>query len=127
MAATAVKAADMLKEKGIYAALALCELIKPYSVPAGLIIGGLPRSVGTLVFIEEEIRAGGFGMNLSDAIAREPGGDAFECVSLGTDETFAVPDSGSNVFSAAGVSADIIADKIDSLLHKNKTQSEESK
>ncbi|MCQ2428298.1 MAG: 1-deoxy-D-xylulose-5-phosphate synthase [Clostridia bacterium] len=127
MAAAAIKAADILKEKGITAALALCELIKPYSVPAGLIVNGLPDSVRTLVFIEEEIRAGGFGMNLSDAVSREPGGDAFECISIGTDETFAVPDAGEDVFYAAGVSAGIIADRIDALLHKNKNKSEESK
>jgi len=113
MASTAIKAADILNEKGIPVALALCELIKPYQVPAELLVKRLPGTVKKLVFIEEEIRAGGFGMNMSDAVAREPGGESFAFECIGTDETFAVPGKGETVFEAAGVSAGIIASRIE--------------
>ncbi|MBQ2513103.1 MAG: 1-deoxy-D-xylulose-5-phosphate synthase [Clostridia bacterium] len=120
MASVAVEAADRLKAAGIGCGLALCELIKPYSVPAELIVKKLPPNVRRIVFIEEEIKQGGFGMNLSDAVRDAADRDRFTCTVIGTDDTFAVPKSGMTAARAAGVDVDSILRKIMPLVTRDR-------
>jgi 1-deoxy-D-xylulose-5-phosphate synthase len=116
MARTAIDAADILKKRGIDCGLALCEIIKPYEVPAKLICDRLGEGKRHLVFIEEEIRSGGFGMNLSDAIDRISAPGIFRSLVIGTEESFAVPAESETVFSAAGVSPEQIAGRTEAFL-----------
>ncbi len=108
MADEAIKAADLLEKQGIKAGLALCEVIKPYSLTAGLLLEKLPEDVKKLVFVEEEIRSGGFGMNLADELNRQAPG-RFETKILAVDGEFIIPDKGQTVFESAGVDAESIA------------------
>ena len=116
MARTAIDAADILKKRGIDCGLALCEIIKPYEVPAKLICDRLGEGKRHLVFIEEEIRSGGFGMNLSDAIDRISAPGQFRSLVIGTEESFAVPAESETVFSAAGVSPEQIAGRTEAFI-----------
>lgn len=68
IAAEALHAAQALREEGIGVCLILCEQIAPYATVAARVV---PHLRGNLLFLEEEIRAGGFGMNLSDALSRQ--------------------------------------------------------
>ncbi|MBO7341718.1 MAG: hypothetical protein J6U87_03450, partial [Clostridia bacterium] len=67
IAAEVLAAARALQEKGVAVRILLCEQIAPYGEVAARTA---PLLRGNLLFLEEEIRAGGFGMNLSDALSR---------------------------------------------------------
>ncbi len=67
MASELLGAADLLAGQGIRLGIILCEVLKPYDRLAGLVAGVLPGRVPVL-FCEEEIKAGGFGMMLSEAL-----------------------------------------------------------
>lgn len=72
VAVEAVRAAEILRDKGVSAGCVLLERLTPY----GEIAEGIERLVAEhkklrkLVFLEEEIRAGGMGMMLSDELRR---------------------------------------------------------
>ena len=67
IAAEALAAATALQDMGIAVRILLCEQIAPYGEVAARTA---PLLRGNLLFLEEEVRAGGFGMNLSDALVR---------------------------------------------------------
>ncbi len=67
IAAEALNAAQVLQKAGVDTRILLCEQIAPYGEVAARVAALL---CGNVLFLEEEIRAGGFGMNLSDALAR---------------------------------------------------------
>ena len=103
MATTALEAVALLEENEISAAVLLCEFIKPYDALADIIEGLLPKSIKNIIFLEEEILAGGFGMNLSQEIYRR--GIAPKALHriIAVDDNFAVPQKGETVWEAAGV------------------------
>lgn len=109
IASAALEAADILEKKGVRTGVALCEIIKPYEIAASILADNLPLSVEKLVFAEEEIRAGGFGMNLSDSLDRFLPDRSFVKIILASDDEFPVPEKGQTVFEAAGVDAGAIA------------------
>ena len=111
MASEAIRAADILAARGKKVGLALCEIIKPYRIPASILRDRLPASVSRLVFVEEEIRSGGFGMNLADEIARSAE-RLFETVIIAVDDEFVIPGKGQTVREAAGVDAESIAEAV---------------
>lgn len=67
IAAQALRAARELQREGIFVRILLCEQIAPYAAVAAQTA---PLLAGNLLFLEEEIRAGGFGVHLSDALLR---------------------------------------------------------
>ena len=67
IAAEALAAAKALQDTGVAVRILLCEQIAPYGEVAARTA---PLLRGNLLFLEEEVRAGGFGMNLSDALVR---------------------------------------------------------
>ncbi len=66
----AIKAAERLKEQGISTGVILLEVLKPYSFSAKEIIRLLPNTNCGIVFLEEEIKSGGAGMNLAEELCR---------------------------------------------------------
>ena len=64
----ALKAGDFLREK-MHVGVLLLEQIKPYEDIAKQILPYLPQKACRIVFLEEEIYAGGMGMMLSDALS----------------------------------------------------------
>ena len=66
-----------------------------------------------LLFAEEEIRAGGFGMMLADALGRDPAffaGHPYRI--LAVDDTFVPQDKPEPICHTAGVDAEAMADAI---------------
>lgn len=65
----ALAASNLLKQEGIAAGIILIELLKPYDTAAKKIADVLPQNA-SVIFLEEEIRSGGMGANLSDTLIR---------------------------------------------------------
>ncbi len=109
MASEALRAEEMLAADGISVGVLLCEYLKPYDKLAADVRALLPDGV-PILFAEEEIRAGGFGMMLTDALSRDP---AFfkgrQHGILAVDDSFVIQDKPEPIRHTAGVDADAMA------------------
>ena len=65
----AIKAKEVLNEQGKNVGILLLEQIKPYAKIATEVARLLPEQASRVLFLEEEIRTGGMGMNLSSALS----------------------------------------------------------
>ena len=83
----------------------LLEKLKPYRETANEISKYLPTESGALIFLEEEIRAGGMGMLLSDELCRRGLLDGIKYSILASDDSFVIPDKNEHIYETAGVSA----------------------
>lgn len=112
MASTALEAFAMLAEDEIEISILLCEYIKPYGRLAQEISELLPDTVQNIVYLEEEILSGGFGMNLSQELRKC---DRFESLNheiIAVDDNFALTDSEHDAWQSAGVDVDSVYNKI---------------
>ena len=115
----ALKAKAVLSEEGISVGIILLEMIKPYSACAESVAELLPDSVKHIIFLEEEIRSGGMGMNLSDAMERMGMLDGIEYEIMATDDSFVEKRAvGQSIYSAAGVDRDSIVKTARKLLRR---------
>ena len=110
----AIKAAETLAEQGIRAGILLCEYIKPYDKLAARISELTDDPVTPIVFLEEEIRAGGFGMMLSDAMARK--GTLPRHTIMAVDDNFVVQTKNESVYTTAGIDSCCVINAIKSLV-----------
>ena len=104
----ALAARAQLAAEGISVGILLCEYIKPYERLAEEVASRLPAGV-PLLFLEEEIRAGGFGMLLSDALRRRGDLDGRPYAILAVDDSFVWQDKPESIYRTAGVDAEAIA------------------
>ena len=111
----ALAAKAKLADEGIPVGILLCEYIKPYKKLAEEITQRLPAGV-PLLFAEEELRAGGFGMMLTDALRRNGGLDGHPYAILATDDSFVTQDKPEPIFRTAGVDAEAMMAAIRGLL-----------
>ncbi len=111
MVSEALAAKDLLAERGIRAGILLCEYLKPYDRLAEEVCALLPTDA-PLVLAEEEIRAGGFGMMLSDALDRRPNYIPRPRRILAVEDSFVVQDKPEPIRHTAGVDAEAIASAI---------------
>lgn len=112
MASVALEAISMLSENDVEAGIVLCEFIKPYDALADLIAQVLPEGVMNIIFLEEEIMAGGFGMNLSAEFTRRGINPKANHTIIAVDDNFAIPSEGENVWQAAKVDSHSVYQKI---------------
>lgn len=112
----AIKAVEALKEKGIRAGILLCEYIKPYDALAARVAELIGNADTPIVFLEEEIRAGGFGMMLSDAMARR--GTLPKHTVMAIDDNFVVQTKNEAVYTTAGLDAQCISNTVAALINK---------
>lgn len=121
IAEEALRATDALRaEAGLQVGILLLEQIKPYDEAAAQVLSRLPRKKCPIVFLEEELRAGGMGMLLSDAMrgAPEMEGRAF-CI-MATDDPFLHPTrEGETCLAVAGLDAEHITQTVRKLLSSN--------
>lgn len=105
----ALAASDLLKADGLQVGILLLEQIKPYGEIARQILPLLPEKACPVVFLEEEIRVGGMGMLLSDAMkdAEVMRNKTVRVMAL--DTPFAYPAAGQNCRQMAGLDASAIA------------------
>ena len=111
-AAEAAGACAILNLAGIRAGAVLLERLTPYyEIAAGLAgtVGGEPRK---LVFLEEEIRAGGMGMMLSDALRRRGYFKNSEHIIIALDNPFERQPYRRPIFKCFGLDAQSVAGKI---------------
>lgn len=112
MASVALEAISLLAENDIDAGIVLCEFIKPYDALADMISEVLPETVKNVIFLEEEIMAGGFGMNLSSEFTRRAVLPKAKYTIIAVDDNFAIPDEGETVWQAAKVDSYSVYEKI---------------
>ena len=116
MCLAALNARDMLKDRGINVGVILIEMLKPYGACADSIIGLLPKEKCNVVFIEEEIRNGGMGMNLTDILARDPRVSNKLFYTVAINDTFVdVRKENEDIYSSAKIDVKRICDFISSL------------
>ena len=108
IAAQALLAVQTLSERGITCGVALLEKLKPYGECAENLAPYLPKPGGAVIFLEEEIRAGGMGICLSDEMRRRGMLEMFKYEIMATDDSFAVQEKNENIYDTAGVSAPFI-------------------
>ncbi|MBQ8403232.1 MAG: 1-deoxy-D-xylulose-5-phosphate synthase [Clostridia bacterium] len=108
IAAEALAACDKARENGVRAGIILLEKIKPYGECAENVAHLLPRGVKKIIFLEEEIRAGGMGMLLSDEMHRRGMLYGTETEIMAVDDTFVKRNAGKTMYEDAGISADDI-------------------
>ena len=107
----ALNARERLAEEGISVEILLCEYLKPYGRLAEEIQTYLPDGV-PILFLEEEIRAGGFGMMLSDALIRRGCMVGRRYTILATDDNFVCQSRAESIYRTAGVDAESVAEEI---------------
>ena len=112
MASVALEAFVMLAEDGVKTAVFLCEFIKPYDMLAGLVAELMPDYVKNVVFLEEEIMSGGFGMNLSAEMKRQRVAPRALHKIIAVDDDFVIPKKGETVWQAAGVDSKTVYETI---------------
>ncbi len=105
IATVALEAAKRLREEGVSAQVLLCEYLAPYGHLSAEIA---PLLQGDVLFLEEEILSGGFGMNLF-ATLREQGamtGRAARMMAVA--DGFLTPAVGQTPWQAAGLDTDAV-------------------
>ncbi len=102
----AIQACKSLAGQGIRAGILLCEYIKPYDRLADRVAELIGNRETPVVFLEEEIRAGGFGMMLSDAMERK--GILPRHAIMAVDDSFVQQTRNESVYTTAGIDAQCI-------------------
>jgi len=111
----ALSVLNTLAEENISVGILLLEYIKPYDEIAALMQKYIPMGV-KILFLEEEIRSGGMGMNLSDALVRRGALRADDFSILAVDDDFAEEyKPGQSIYDAAGIGQKQIAAEIKKL------------
>lgn len=111
----ALAARERLATEGILVGILLCEYIKPYEALAEEITARLPAGVPVL-FVEEEIRAGGFGMMLTDALRRNGGLAGHPNAVLAIANGFVAQGKNETILRTAGVDAEAMVKELKTLL-----------
>ena len=116
IAGEALAAARALQAEGIPVRVLLCEYLAPYEELAAEVA---PLLAGeAMLFLEEEIRSGGFGENLASALKNH--GTLHENYAIVAAENgFVTPTSGQTVWQAAGVDAEALCRALRDLLKNN--------
>ena len=78
-----------------------------------------PKLGGDLILLEEELRTGGFGMNLADALERRGALVGKKCVIMGTENAAVAPLADQTVFAAAHVDAAAVLKAAQNLIEKD--------
>ncbi len=101
-----------LAKRGVNVGVILLEKLKPYDKTAKAVAGLLPTSVKKIVFLEEEIRAAGMGMMLSDAMTRQGLIEGIRTAILAIDDDFIIRTSDESILKTAGLDAESIMEQI---------------
>ncbi|MBQ8415296.1 MAG: hypothetical protein IJX13_00120, partial [Clostridia bacterium] len=104
----AMKAADVLSKEGKQIGILLLEQLKPYDETAKMILPLLPKKACKLLFLEEEIYAGGMGMLLSEALLRHPETSNKDVCVMAIEEDFVVQERNESILKTAGLDHDSI-------------------
>lgn len=110
----AMRAQEMLAEKGIRCGIALLEVLKPYGATAKLLNKSISEGC-PVVMLEEEIRNGGMGVCLLDAWTRlNPTPRKTAIMAL--DDNFAEQTRDEEIYRTVGLDADSVASVVVNLI-----------
>ena len=112
MAGEALKACEQLKKRGTSAGVLLLEQLTPYDALAKALVPYLTEDTKTVLFLEEEIRAGGMGMLLHDALNRIDGLKQKKVRFIGL-ESFGVQAKDEPIHASFGMDAASIVKRIE--------------
>ncbi len=107
----AIKAKDILKKKDINVGIILAERIMPYNSLVDDIVSVLPTESIPVITLEEEIKAGGFGMMLLDKLKQKDIMKNKKTSIIALEDTFAEK-YGQNIYQSFGLDAESIANLI---------------
>ena len=112
MASESVRACQMLAKRGISAGVLLLEQLKPYDKIAGEVVTLLPKGDCKLLFLEEEIKVGGMGMLLSDALSKYEIMQNKQIDVIALDNSFGVQNQNEPIHTSFGMDAESIVKRI---------------
>lgn len=118
MASKALHVVELLAEAGVSAGVMLLERLTPWDEMADGIFKKLPRDTKMIVTLEEEIRSGGMGISICDALARLRLPANIKTQIIATDNPFARPASGETVYSAEHLDCESVKNTILSAIKK---------
>lgn len=104
----ALAAAKEMENRGKRIGVILLEQIKPYDTIAKAVLPLLPEKACPVLFLEEEIRAGGMGMLLSDALSEYPQMKNKQVHILALDDQFGIPADNRPIWEALGLDKNAI-------------------
>ena len=110
--AEALKACEVLKNEGISAGVLLLEQLKPYDAVAAEVAEYLPTGEGVVLFLEEEVFAGGMGMMLSESLSDYDVMKNKRVKFIALNESFGIQDKHESIFASFGMDAESIVNKI---------------
>ncbi len=116
----ALKAVELAQKEGLRIGVILCEYIKPYDRLAAEILPLLPTKDTPVLFAEEEIRAGGFGMMLADALTRISDFSSRSYDILAVDNSFVIQTCAEPIYRTAGVDAESMLLRIQRMLSQKR-------
>ncbi len=110
VATECLKAKGNLRARGVSAKVALCEYIRPYNKLAREIFEIIKETSPTaILFVEEEIKSGGFGMMLAEALRILGGLDGVKYHIAAPNDSFVIQTEREHIYKSAGVDADNLA------------------
>lgn len=112
IAKEALLAKQTLEADGVSVRILLMEQIAPYGEAAERLARRLPEKPALIVFLEEEIKTGGFGMLLSAALPDNPVFAGYPMRSIALENAFVMPKEGETIWDAAELSAPFLVKKI---------------
>jgi 1-deoxy-D-xylulose-5-phosphate synthase len=116
-----IKAKSSLAERGIRAGIVLCEYVAPYGELAELVGNVVNASEpSAILFVEEEIKAGGFGMLLSEQMRKQGMLADIQYDIMGAENAFIKCKTGQTYIEASGLDGDSIAKTALGLAHAYK-------
>ncbi len=119
----ALRAVALLRDDGIRVGILLLEKLKPYEEIARRICQALPEHLCGILFLEEEIKSGGMGMNLSDQLRKNESFSDLPTRILAVDDSFVDERAaGQHIYDAAGISAEHIQKTIRDLCALKKSR-----
>ena len=117
----ALAATDLLAADGVKVGILLLEQIKPYETVAAQVLARLPKKRCPILFLEEEIRAGGMGMLLSDAMRNAPEMQGRVLRIMALDKPLDYPsEAGQSCLKMAGLDAEHISGTLREVLECGK-------
>ena len=109
IATEVLDAKQILEKEGIKTGVLLLEQLKPYDTVAQQVAEFLPQEAGQVVFVEEEVRAGGMGMLLSERLAKLDVMSNKQIKLIALDDSFGIQHADEPIFTSFGLDAQSIA------------------
>ncbi len=102
----ALKAKKQLEKQGFSLGILLLEQLKPYALTAEEVVRCLPEKPCKVIFLEEEIRTGGMGMLLSDALSDYPKMKNKTVRIIALDDQFGIQTQDESIWKSFGMDCD---------------------